>query len=104
MLMFLPGLWTTIQGATLEPNLSAIFIGIFPAAVSYATWAVALSIGNVSSVSSMLYLEPPIAIIIAWIWLSELPSVLSMVGGFIAISSVAIVNLIGRRKRQVSNA
>lgn len=104
MLMFLPGLWNTIQGATLEANLSAIFIGIFPAAVSYATWAVALSIGNVSSVSSMLYLEPPIAIIIAWIWLSELPSVLSMVGGFIAISSVAIVNLIGRRKRQVSNA
>jgi len=99
MLLFAPGLWDAIQSATLEANLAAIFMGIFPAAISYVTWAIALSIGNVSSVSSMLYLEPPIAIIIAWIWLKELPSILSMIGGFIAISSVAIVNIIGRRKQ-----
>src|SRR5690625_4187199 len=101
MLFFTPGLWDTLQGATLEANVAAIYVGIFPAAVSYATWAMALSIGNVSTVSSMLYLEPPIAIFVAWIWLSELPSILSMIGGFIAISSVAIVNIVGRRKQKV---
>src|SRR5699024_4138773 len=88
MLFFAPGLFDTIQQATLEANLAAIYVGIFPAALSYATWAIALSIGNVSTISSMLYLEPPIAILVAWIWLNELPSVLSMIGGFIAISSV----------------
>lgn len=101
MLFFVPGLWDTLQHATLEANLAAIYVGIFPAAVCYATWAMALSLGNVSSISSMLYLEAPIAILVAWIWLNELPSALSMIGGFIAISSVAIVNLLGRRQPKI---
>lgn len=101
MLIYLPGFFNDIQSATLEANLAAIYVGVVPAALCYAAWAIALSLGNVSTLSSMLYLEPPIAIIIAWLWLNELPSVLSMIGGFIAISSVAIVNLIGRRKRRL---
>lgn len=101
MLFFVPGLFDTLQNATLEANLAAIYVGIFPAGISYATWAIALSIGNVSTISSMLYLEPPIAILVAWIWLSELPSVLSMIGGFIAISSVAVVNIIGRKQQKI---
>lgn len=101
MLFFVPGLFDTIQNATLEANLAAIYVGVFPAGLSYATWAIALSIGNVSTISSMLYLEPPIAIFVAWIWLNELPSVLSMIGGFIAISSVAVVNFIGRKQQKI---
>lgn len=101
MLVYLPGLFGNIQAATLEANLAAIYVGVVPAALCYATWAIALSLGNVSTLSSMLYLEPPIAIIIAWVWLSELPSTLSMIGGFIAISSVAIVNIFGQRKRRL---
>lgn len=100
MLYFLPGLWQTLESVTLEANIAAVYVGAIPAALCYVTWATALSLGKVSTVSSMLYLEPPFAILIAWIWLQELPSVLSMIGGFIAISSVAIVNLIGRRKRR----
>lgn len=100
MLIYLPGLFETIQHATLEANLAAIYVGIVPAALCYATWAIALSLGNVSQLSSLLYLEAPIAIVIAWIWLKELPSILSMIGGLIAISSVAIVNIIGKKKRK----
>lgn len=99
MLIFLPGLGSTIQGATLEANLAAIYVGIVPAALCYVTWAMALSLGQVSVVSGMIYLEAPFAIIIAWIWLNEFPTVLSLIGGFIAISSVAIVNYIGNRRR-----
>ncbi|MEI3606985.1 DMT family transporter [Pseudogracilibacillus sp. SE30717A] len=103
MLIFLPGLFDTIQSATVEATVAAVYVGIVPAALCYATWAIALSIGNVSQISSFLYLEPPIAIIIAWIWLHELPTVLSMIGGFIAISSVAVVNIIGRKNRRMKD-
>jgi len=96
-LIFAPGLLQDIQGATLEANLSAIYVGIFPATVAYITWAVALSLGNASSVSSMLYVEPVVAILVAWVWLHELPVPLSIVGGFIAISGVLIVNVFGKR-------
>ena len=100
MLYFLPGLFENLQQASLEANLSAVYVGVIPAAICYATWAIALSEGSVSTVSSMLYLEPPIAIVIAFIWLGELPSALSLFGGFVAISSVAIVNFIGERRRR----
>ncbi len=96
---FFPGLFQSVQTATMEANLSALYVGIFPAAIAYVTWATALSLGNASSVTSMMYLEPAIAILIAWIWLHEWPSTLSLVGGIIAISGVIIVNGLGRKPR-----
>ncbi|MFD9628210.1 DMT family transporter [Peribacillus muralis] len=99
--IFSPGLIHTIQGATLEANVSALYIGIFPGAVAYVSWAIALSLGKASSVSSMMYIEPAFAIIVAWIWLQELPSGLSIIGGLVAISSVVIINGFGRKTDQV---
>jgi len=101
-LLFMPGLFTTLQQTTIEANIAAIFVGIFPAGIAYATWAVALSLseGNTSSVTSMMYMEPAVAIIIAWVWLKEWPSTISLIGGTIAISSVLIVNIIGRNREQ----
>ncbi|MER2006466.1 MAG: DMT family transporter [Psychrobacillus sp.] len=98
-LFFSPGLFDTLQNATVEANLSAIYIGIFPTALAYLTWAIALSKSNASSISNTLYAEPVVAIIITWIWLHELPSPLSIVGGTIAISSLLLVNLYGKKQR-----
>ncbi|MCF6136489.1 DMT family transporter [Pseudalkalibacillus berkeleyi] len=101
-LFFSPGLIETIQNATLEANLSALYTGIFPASVAYLTWATALSLGRASSVTSMLYIEPVVAIFTAWIWLQEWPSTLSLIGGLIAISGVVVVNGIDRRQPDLS--
>lgn len=95
--IFSPGLIQSIQGATIEANLSALYVGIFPVAIAYVTWATALSLGEASSISSMMYAEPVVAILIAWIWLGELPSVLSVAGGTVAISSIIVVNWLERR-------
>ncbi len=94
---FLPGLTTSIHNATLEAHLSTLYVGVFPAAIAYVTWAIALSLGSASSVSSMMYLEPAIAIFVAWIWLNELPTTVSIIGGIIALSGVLLVNMLGKR-------
>lgn len=99
LLIFLPGLWNNVQQATVEANLSAIFVGIFPAAIAYTAWTIALSLGNATKISMMLYIEPAVAIIIAWVWLNEWPENLSLIGGLIAISSVLVVNILGRKSR-----
>lgn len=98
-LFFAPGLFEGIQHATLEANLSAVYIGVFPTAVAYLTWAMALSYSKASSVSNTLYLEPVVAIMVTWIWLQELPSALSIGGGFIAICSVILVNMYGQKQQ-----
>lgn len=99
---FAPGTLETIQHANLEANLSALYVGIFPAAIAYVTWAIALSLGNASSISSVLYIEPVIAIVVSWLWLRELPSTLSLIGGIIAISGVLVVNGVGKQRRHAA--
>ncbi|GGF18552.1 membrane protein [Halobacillus andaensis] len=98
-LIFSPGVWDSVTGATLEANLSALYVGIFPAGVAYVTWATALSLGNASSVTSMMYLEPLVAILVAWIWLQEWPSTLSLVGGGVAILGVVVVNGLAKKQK-----
>ncbi|WP_077213057.1 DMT family transporter [Bacillus dakarensis] len=99
---FAPGTLETIQHANLEANLSALYVGIFPAAIAYVTWAIALSLGNASSISSVLYIEPVIAIVVSWLWLRELPSTLSLIGGIITISGVLVVNGVGKQRRHAA--
>lgn len=101
-LIFSPGLFSAMQGATLEAHLATLYVGVFPAAIAYVTWATALSLANASSVSSLIYLEPAVAIIVAWMWLHELPTPLALGGGVIAIGGVMIVNLMGRKRRVLS--
>ncbi|MGP4081173.1 DMT family transporter [Pseudalkalibacillus sp. R45] len=102
LVIFTPGLFGSIQQATLEANLSALYTGIFPAAIAYITWATALSLGRASTVTSMLYVEPVIAIFVAWLWLNEWPSTLSLIGGIVAISGVVVVNGLGKKHRNIS--
>ncbi|MBO0587391.1 DMT family transporter [Sporosarcina sp. E16_8] len=99
--IYYPGLLQSIQGATIEANFSTIYLGVFPAAIAYVAWATALSLGETGSVASMLYAEPVVAIIVALLWLQEFPSILSIIGGIVAIVSVIIVNWIGIKRRPV---
>ncbi|MGG1398893.1 DMT family transporter [Bacillus salipaludis] len=98
-LLFLPGLFQDLQHASLEANLSAIYIGIFPTAIGYVTWALALSAGKAGSVTSMLYIEPVVVLIVAWIWLKEWPSNLTILGGIIVIFGVIVVNVLGNKQK-----
>jgi drug/metabolite transporter (DMT)-like permease len=47
--------------------------------------------------SSWLYLNPVLAIVIAWIWLGEIPAALSLLGGAVAVGGVMLVAVFGRR-------
>jgi drug/metabolite transporter (DMT)-like permease len=47
-------------------------------------------------VASFLYLPPVLTILIAWVWIGELPTVLTVVGGVVAVLGVFVVNTRGR--------
>jgi drug/metabolite transporter (DMT)-like permease len=96
MLVYLPGLFTAIVEAPFAATLSIIYLGVFPAALSYVTWAFALSRAPASLIASFLYLSPFLAILIAWVWLGEIPSALAIAGGIVVLSGVALVNLKGQ--------
>ena len=97
-LLFSPGIIGTIKNATASANLAVLYIGIFPATIAYVTWAMALSLGKASAISSVMYAEPVFGVAIAWLFFKELPSTLSVVGGVVAISSIIIVNFLESKK------
>lgn len=95
MLVFLPGLGQAIVSAPFDATLAAVYLGIFPAAVSYVGWSYALSRAPASIAVSFLYVIPVVAIIIAWFWLREIPTLVSLIGGGIVLVGVVLVNTHG---------
>jgi drug/metabolite transporter (DMT)-like permease len=93
MLIFLPRLITTIKVAPISATGAALYLGVFPAAIAYVLWVYALSRSPASNVTSFLYLNPVLAIVIAWLWLGEIPTWLSLLGGTLCIVGVLVTNI-----------
>jgi drug/metabolite transporter (DMT)-like permease len=67
-----------------------LFLGVFPTAIAFTTWAYAMGRSTVGRLGSLTYLVPAIAIAIGWVLLGEVPQPLSFVGGAIAIAGVVV--------------
>lgn len=98
LLVFLPGLLEQMPVAPPSATLSAVFMGIFPGAISYVLWSFALSTMPASSLAVFLNFQPVNAAVIAWLWLGEVPSALTVVGGAVAIAGVVLVQTKGQRR------
>lgn len=67
-------------------HLAAIvYLGIFPTAIAFTTWAYALARGTAGRTGSMTYLVPPLVVLMGWLVLSETPPVLALPGGALCL-------------------
>ena len=97
-LPYLPGLASQALAAPAGTTLVLVFLGLFPTALAYVTYAYAMARMNASVAVSYLYLVPVLAYLIAWIWLAEVPTLLSVLGGLLALAGVLLVNRWGRER------
>jgi drug/metabolite transporter (DMT)-like permease len=70
---------------------------IFPTAIGYVTWAIALKRLSAARATNFLYGVPPTATLVGFLWLGEAPSLVGAIGGAMAILGVVIVNVMRRR-------
>jgi drug/metabolite transporter (DMT)-like permease len=78
-------------------NWGVAYLVIFPTAIGYLTWAIALKRLTAARASNFLYGVPPVATLIGFVWLGEIPSALGAIGGVMAILGVLVVNVMRKR-------
>ena len=93
MLIFLPGTINDMPGVPVAANLLMVYLGVFPAAISYLSWGYALSKAkSTANVIMFLYLVPFVATLLAFVWLGETFSPFAFLGGIVIIGGMVISN------------
>ncbi|MET1021244.1 MAG: DMT family transporter [Arthrobacter sp.] len=85
-----------VQTAPLPATLGLVYLGVFPTAIAFTTWAYALSMIDAGRLAATTYLVPGTTILISWLVLGEIPTVWGLVGGAICLVGVGLTR---RRSR-----
>jgi drug/metabolite transporter (DMT)-like permease len=89
-LPFAGGLVRDLSVAPTPQILGVVYLGLVPTALAFSTWAYALSHTSAGKLGVTTFVVPPITILLAWLFLSEVPPMLAILGGALSLIGVAI--------------
>jgi drug/metabolite transporter (DMT)-like permease len=89
----LPSAFQQFAQAGGEARFAALYLGTVPSFVAYCGWSVTVSRFPAARAANFLYCIPPTATVMGFLWLGELPALLGIAGGVLALIGVAVVNL-----------
>lgn len=83
--------------APLSATLNVVYLGVFPTALAFTTWAYALARTTAGKMGATTYVVPAMVIAMSWVVLDEVPGWLTLLGGALCLAGVAVSR---RRPRQ----
>jgi drug/metabolite transporter (DMT)-like permease len=89
---FLPELTQELASASFGMIMTALYLGLFPAALATITWTYALAAMPAARATNFLYFMPVIATALGWFFLGEIVPWVSFAGGLLALTGVWLVN------------
>ncbi|GAA3918043.1 DMT family transporter [Streptomyces gulbargensis] len=76
--------------APLPATLNMLYLGVFPTALAFTTWAYALARTTAGRMGATTYAVPALVVLMAWAFLGELPGPLTLLGGALCLAGVAV--------------
>lgn len=89
---FVPAGWAAMASADLGGWVGAVYLGLLPSALGFVLWGYAVARLPVVTSTSLLYLVPAVAVLIALLWLGEIPTAPELLGGAVVIVGVVTVS------------
>ncbi|MFI6789501.1 DMT family transporter [Nonomuraea sp. NPDC050383] len=87
-----PGAVHDLLQAPADAAVSTLYLGLLPSALGFVTWGYAVARYTIAQSTAALYLVPPLAIGVAFVWLGEIPGPVELVGGLISMVGVLLIH------------
>jgi drug/metabolite transporter (DMT)-like permease len=97
-LPFAPALVRQLGHASGSALAWTVYLGLVPTAIGFSTWAYALARTDAAKLGSTTYLVPPIAVLLGWIMLGEVPPFIALPGGILCLAGVGLARWSPRRR------
>lgn len=89
-LPFVGALVGDLRDAAASDIAWVVYLGLFPTAIAFTTYAYALTHMSAGRLSVTTYLVPPLTVLMSWLVLSEAPPAMAYVGGALCLAGVAL--------------
>ena len=86
-----------LGAAPLSATLDMIYLGLFPTALAFMTWAYALARTTAGKMGATTYAVPALVVLMSWAALGEIPGPLALAGGVLCLAGVAVTRSAPRR-------
>ncbi|MEU9017387.1 EamA family transporter [Actinomadura sp. NPDC048394] len=94
-LPLLPAAWPAAVHAPADALASALYLGLLPSALGFVIWAYAVARLPLAASTAALYLVPPVALIVSFVWLGEVPHPIELAGGAVSAAGVILIHRSG---------
>jgi drug/metabolite transporter (DMT)-like permease len=82
--------------APVPATLNMVYLGVFPTALAFTTWAYALARTTAGRMGATTYAVPALVVLMSWLALDEVPGRLTLCGGALCLAGVAVSRSRGR--------
>ncbi|WP_434481714.1 DMT family transporter [Streptomyces sp. NBC_01340] len=79
-----------VADAPVSATLNVLYLGVFPTALAFTTWAYALARTTASRMGATTYAVPALVVALSWLFLGEIPGLLTLAGGTLCLAGVAV--------------
>ncbi|MEV4193833.1 DMT family transporter [Streptomyces toxytricini] len=89
-LPFTGRLLAEIPRAPLSATLNMVYLGVVPTALAFTTWTYALARMPAARLGATTYAVPAVVVLLSWALLGEVPAWLTLLGGLLCLTGVAV--------------